>query len=97
MSYLSAVPELLAAAATDVAGIGAALDAANAAGPATQLLAAGADEVSAAIATVFGRNAQAYRLASAQLSVFHEQFVQALNAAGGSYAAAESTNIAALL
>ena len=32
MSYVVAVPELMSAAATDVAGIGSALDAANAAG-----------------------------------------------------------------
>ncbi|WP_085088466.1 PE family protein, partial [Mycobacterium gordonae] len=97
MSYVVAVPELLAAAATNVAGIGAALDAANAAGPATRVLAAGADEVSAAVAAAFGRNAAAYRLASAQIAVLHEQFVQALGAASGSYAAAEATNIATLL
>src|SRR5258707_7428233 len=50
MSYVVAVPELLSAAATDVAGIGSALNSANAAAalPTTQLLAAAADEVSAA-------------------------------------------------
>ncbi|CKN86353.1 PE-PGRS family protein [Mycobacterium tuberculosis] len=50
MSYLVVVPELVAAAATDLANIGSSISAANAAAaaPTTALVAAGGDEVSAA-------------------------------------------------
>ncbi|WP_140032032.1 PE family protein, partial [Mycobacterium tuberculosis] len=49
---LMVAPELVAAAAADLTGIGQAISAANAAaaGPTTQVLAAAGDEVSAAIA-----------------------------------------------
>ncbi|RES34785.1 PE family protein, partial [Mycobacterium tuberculosis] len=55
MSNLLVTPELVAAAAADLAGIGSAIGAANAAAgaPTMALLAAGADEVSAAVAAVF--------------------------------------------
>ncbi|NKE24987.1 PE family protein, partial [Mycobacterium tuberculosis] len=50
MSFVIAAPETLVRAASDLANIGSTLGAANAAalGPTTELLAAGADEVSAA-------------------------------------------------
>ncbi len=50
---------MVAAAATDLARIGWTIKAANAAAalPTTELLAAGADEVSAGIAALFGMNA----------------------------------------
>lgn len=56
MSFVIAAPEALVAVASDLAGIGSALAEANAAAlaPTTALLAAGADEVSAAIAALFG-------------------------------------------
>ncbi|WP_016719227.1 PE domain-containing protein, partial [Mycobacterium tuberculosis] len=49
MSFVSVAPEIVVAAATDLAGIGSAISAANAAAaaPTTAVLAAGADEVSA--------------------------------------------------
>ncbi|EAY59649.1 PE-PGRS family protein, partial [Mycobacterium tuberculosis C] len=55
MSFVIAAPETLVRAASDLANIGSTLGAANAAalGPTTELLAAGADEVSAAIASLF--------------------------------------------
>ncbi|MGV7725554.1 PE family protein, partial [Mycobacterium kansasii] len=67
MSFVIAVPELMAAAATDLAGIGSTIGAANAAaaGNVESVLAAGADEVSAAVAAVFGAHAQSYRAVSA--------------------------------
>ncbi len=51
---LMVAPELVAAAAADLTGIGQAISAANAAaaGPTTQVLAAAGDEVSAAIAAL---------------------------------------------
>ncbi|WP_412176895.1 PE family protein [Mycobacterium liflandii] len=56
MSFVSVVPEWVAAAATDVAGIGSVVGAANAAaaGATTSVTAAAGDEVSVAIAALFG-------------------------------------------
>ncbi len=74
------------------------LSAANsaAAGPTMAVMAAGADEVSALIAGLFDAHAQAYQALSAQALVFHDQFVQMLNAGAGSYAAAEAANASPL-
>ncbi|ESK76748.1 PE family protein [Mycobacterium tuberculosis variant bovis] len=68
---------MLASAATDLAGIGSALSAANAAAaaPTTAMLAACADEVSAVVASLFARHAQAYQALSLQATAFHQQFV----------------------
>ncbi|BCI91436.1 hypothetical protein NIIDMKKI_66420 [Mycobacterium kansasii] len=94
MSFVMAAPNVVAAAATDLAGIESAIRAANsaAAAPTTGLLPAAADEVSAAITALFGAHAQSYQALSAQATAFHQQFVQALTAGAGSYAAAEAAN-----
>lgn len=99
MSFVIVSPETLAMAATDVARIGAAIDAAHAAAaaPTTTVVAAAADEVSVAIAALFGEHAQSYRALSAQAAAVHEQFVRSLNAACASYVSTESTNAAWLL
>ncbi len=83
MSLLVVTPELLASAAADVQGIGAELDAAHAAAavPTTGLVAAGADEVSTAVAALFSGHGQAFQALSGQASAFHAQFVQALSGA----------------
>lgn len=98
MSYLIAAPELMQSAAADLAGIESALSAANvsAAVPTTQILAAGADEVSAAIAALFGAHAQAYQALGSHVTAFHQEFVQALNSGAASYANAEAASIAPL-
>ena len=98
MSYVIAVPELVTAAATDLARIESTLGAANAAAaaPMTGVLAAGADEVSAVIAAMFGAHGHAYQALSAQAALFHKQFVQAMNAGAGSYASAEAANASPL-
>jgi hypothetical protein len=97
MSYVIAAPELMTAAAADVAGIGSTLNVANAIAVATttRILAATQDGVSAAIAELFSGHAQAYQALSAQAAAFHGQFVQALTAGAGSYVSAEAANIAA--
>ena len=94
MSYVVAVPEMLASAATDLEHIGSSLSAAKgaAAAPTTAVVAAADDEVSAAIASLFSRHAQEFQAVSAQSAAFHSQFAQALTGAGGSYAAAEAAN-----
>ncbi|MCV7125755.1 PE family protein, partial [Mycobacterium lacus] len=94
MSFVVATPEALVAAAADLTNIGSTIGAASAAAaaPTTALLAAGADEVSAAIAALFGAYGQAYQGLNAQAAAFHQQFVQALTAGAGSYAATEAAN-----
>lgn len=89
MSFVVTIPEALAAVATDLAGIGSTIGTANAAAavPTTTVLAAAADEVSAAMAALFSGHAQAYQALSAQAALFHEQFVRALTAGAGSAAA----------
>ena len=68
MSFLIAAPELVAAAATDLANIGSTITEANASAvaPTTGVLAAGADEVSAAIASLFSGHAEAFQTAERQ-------------------------------
>ncbi|MGB9224672.1 PE family protein, partial [Mycobacterium sp.] len=94
MSFVIAVPDLMADAATNLASIGSTIGAANAAAaaPTEAVLAAGADEVSVAVAAVFGAHAQSYQALSAQAAAFHDQFVQALAAGAGSYAATEAAS-----
>ncbi|SON62040.1 PE-PGRS family protein PE_PGRS17 [Mycobacterium simulans] len=89
-----AVPEILTAAASDLANIGSTLSRANAAAAVqtTQVLAASEDEVSAAIAALFSTHGQEYQALNAQAAAFHDRFVRALNSGGGSYAAAEAAN-----
>jgi hypothetical protein len=94
MSFLIAAPEALVAAATDLANIGSTISGANAAAvaPTTGVLAAGADEVSAAIAALFTGHAQGYQALSAQAAAFHDRFVQLLNTGASSYAQTEAAN-----
>ncbi|EUA86939.1 PE family protein [Mycobacterium ulcerans str. Harvey] len=64
--------------------------------PTMGALAAGADEVSAAVAAVFSGHAQAYQALGAQVAAFHDQLVTALDAAAGKYASAEVANASPL-
>ena len=94
MSLLAVDPGLLQSAAADLKSIGAELNAAQAAAaaPTTGLLAAGADEVSAAVTALFTDYGQAFQALSARASAFQTQFVQALTGTQGAYAAAEAAN-----
>jgi hypothetical protein len=94
MSYVIAVPEYLAAAASDLANIGSTITAANAAAafPTAAVLPAGADPVSARIAALFGTHAHAYQALSAQAAVFHIQFVQLMNGGASQYVSTEAAN-----
>ncbi|MEK0493531.1 PE family protein, partial [Mycobacterium ulcerans] len=98
MSYVVAIPDMLASAAADVAGIGSSVGAANTAavGATTGVMAAADDEVSVAIAALFSGHGQAYQAISAQAAAFHDQFLRALTGAGGAYAAAEAANASPL-
>jgi triacylglycerol lipase len=98
VSYVVALPEMMSAAATDVASIGSVVATANqgVAGATTGVLAAAEDEVSAEIAALFSAHGQGYQALSAQAAAFHERFVQALTGASGAYAAAEAANASPL-
>ena len=98
MSYVVALPEMMSAAATDVASIGSVVATANqgVAGATTRILAAAEDEVSADIAALFSAHGQSYQALSAQAAAFHERFVQALTGASGAYAATEAANTSPL-
>jgi PE family len=98
MSYVMATPEIMAAAAADVASIGSTLRAAHlaAAVPTVAVLPAAADEVSAGIAQVFSQAAQSFQGLVGKASAYGEQFAQQLTAGGGAYAAAEAVNAASV-
>jgi hypothetical protein len=97
MGHLVATPEMLASTAADIEEIGSAISAANAsaAGRTTGLVAAAEDEVSAAIAKLFGGYGQQYQAILTQATAFHNEFTQTLAAAGNTYAQAEAGNVAA--
>ncbi|RFZ50247.1 PE family protein [Mycobacterium marinum] len=56
------------------------------------MLAAGADEVSTAVAALFDGHAQEYQALVARVEGFHQQFVQLMTTGSGSYAVAEAAN-----
>ncbi|MCV7078529.1 PE family protein, partial [Mycobacterium szulgai] len=99
MSLVIVAPELLAAAAADLAHINTVLNAANAAAatPTTGLLAAAGDEVSSAIVALFGAHAEAYQALSVQATVFHDRFVQTLAASANAYAGTEAASVLRLI
>ncbi|TDK88090.1 PE family protein, partial [Mycobacterium paragordonae] len=98
MSFVIAVPEFVEAAAEQLAGIGSSLGeiTSSAAGATTALAPAAADEVSTAIARLFGTLGSDYQAVSAQAAAYHEEFVAALSRGATAYAAAEAVNISAL-
>jgi triacylglycerol lipase len=99
MSFVLTAPEILEAAAADVAGIGSSLSAANAAAaaPTTAMLTAAGDEVSTAITSVFSSHAHQFQALSAQAAAFHDQFAQTLNSGAWSYASTEAANASPML
>ncbi len=99
MSFLATAPQVLADAASDLAGLGSTISTANAAAsaPTTGLVPAAADEVSTQIATLFSVHGHGFQRLSAQAAAFHEQFVQSLTASANAYATAESNAVQTLL
>lgn len=67
------------------------------AAPTTGLAAAAADEVSTALATLFGAYGQQFQAISAQVAAFHNEFTQRLAAAANAFVNAEATNTSALV
>lgn len=94
MSILSVAPDIMNAAAGNLAEIGSAMTAANAAAapPTTGLVAMAADQVSAAVTAAFATHAQDYQALSARMAAFHDQFVRSLSNGAGAYLCAEIAN-----
>jgi hypothetical protein len=94
MVFVSTVPAAIAAAATQLEGIGTSFSAESsaAATPTTALAPAGSDEVSALQASVFSTYGQLYQTVSAQAQAIHQQFVNTLQSSSGSYSDTEAAN-----
>jgi hypothetical protein len=92
MSFVIATPDLVQGAAQDLAGIRSSLAEATAiaAGPTTGVAAAAQDEVSIAIASMFGGVGQEFQALSAQAQAFHAEFVSAMNGSAAAYVSAEA-------
>ena len=95
MSFVVVTPESLQTAAETLGGIRSSLAeaAATAAGPTTAIAAAAQDEVSIALASMFGNFGQDFQALSAQAQLFHEQFVNAMSGGVSAYLSAEATNV----
>jgi PE family len=93
-----AAPEMMHAAANDLASLGSMINDAHAAAqpPTMHLIPAAADEVSAAVSAVFANHAQAFAGLAAQASAFHDQFVTSLKSGAVAYAATEAHSAATL-
>ena len=98
MSYVLAEPQMMAAAATDVAAISSTVSAAHmaAAAPTVSLIPAAADQVSTGIAQLFSGVAQDFHALVGQAATFGQQFAQHLHLGAGSYTAAEAVSAASL-
>jgi PE-PPE domain/PE family len=94
VSYVVATPDFLRTAAEDLAAMGSAVSAANAAAANStmSLLAPGADEVSRRIAALFGAHALEYQAVSSQAAQFNERFVLGLAANANAYLTTEIAN-----
>jgi hypothetical protein len=94
MSYVIAAPEIMTAAAADLATIGSNLDEAHrAAAAATREVApAAADEVSVNIAHLFSQYASGFQALAGKAAVFHEQFVHTLTTGASSYTSTEAAS-----
>jgi hypothetical protein len=94
MAYVSTAPAAIAAAATQLEGIGNSFSAESsaAAGPTTALAPAASDEVSALQAGVFSTYGQLYQTVSAEATAIHQQFVNLLQSSSGSYSDTEAAN-----
>jgi hypothetical protein len=99
MSFVTALPAMLASAAGELQSIGSGMVVGNmaAAAPTTGVVPAAADEVSALTAAQFAAYAQLYQAVGAQGTAIHELFVTTLATSADSYAATEAANAAPCL
>ncbi|MCV7098842.1 PE family protein [Mycobacterium palustre] len=97
MSFVTTVPDAVQAAAQDLAGVRASLaDAAANAEPLTGIAAAAEDEISIAIASLFGGAGQQFQALNAQARAFHAEFERLLSAGAAAYVSAEAANAGVL-
>ncbi len=98
-SYVIAATEAFGEVSGDLTKIEEAIKgAAAAATPSTTgIVAAAGDEVSAAVARVFGGYAEDFHALTAQATQSYDRFVGALSGAGAAYAAAEASNVSLLI
>ncbi|WP_373169391.1 PE family protein, partial [Mycobacterium marinum] len=98
MSFVAVAPDLLATATMDLDRIGNAINAGSTAAAAstTEVAAAAADEISTAVAELFGAYARGYQIIGAQAAMFHAEFVRALDIGAGAYWATEVANASPL-
>jgi hypothetical protein len=94
MAFVNATPAAIAAAATQLEGIGNSFttESSAAAGSTTSIAPAAADEVSALQAGVYSTYGQLYQTVSAEATAIHQQFVTLLQSTSGTYQATESAN-----
>ncbi|BBZ43911.1 PE domain-containing protein [Mycobacterium parmense] len=99
MSFLFTAPEVVSAAAGDLADIGSTLREATAAasGPTTTFAVAAGDEVSLAVSRLFGGYGEQFAALSAQAAAFHHEFVSLLSHAATAYLSTEAGAEQALL
>ncbi|OSC38466.1 PE family protein [Mycobacterium decipiens] len=95
MSFVFAAPDMVTAAAGNLAGIGLTLEQATAAaaGPTTSVTAAAADDVSIAISETFGTYGKQFQAYSARAAAFHTEFVGLLNGGAAAYLDTEVANV----
>ncbi|ORA10681.1 hypothetical protein BST12_26545, partial [Mycobacterium angelicum] len=91
MAYVHVMPQALATAATDLASIGSVLSDATAAVaiPTVDIPAPAADDVSAAVTSLFSEYGQSWQAVSKETGWLHHQFIAALNGGGFKYMATE--------
>jgi hypothetical protein len=99
MSFITVAPDVMTSASANLTNIGSWLRAAHAAAVAqtTAIAAPGADEVSAAVTSFFGRAGDEFQALGAQAAAFHDNFVGALSAGAGQYVSAEAVNVQQML
>ncbi|OBA69502.1 PE family protein [Mycobacterium sp. 1554424.7] len=97
MSFLTAIPEELLAAASQLEGIGNSLTAQNAgaAAPTTSVAPAAADQVSALQSALFSTYGTMYQQIAAEAQSIQQQFVSTLGLSSGTYTSTEAANVAA--
>ena len=95
MSFVYVELDVLTAVSTDLGRLGLSVNAAAAAaaGPTTGIVAAAPDEVSTAVAALFGSYGRTYQGLGARVAEWHREFVLTLNAAAQAYARAEAANV----
>src|SRR6185437_3425409 len=97
MSFLTAIPAELLAAAAKLQGIGSSLSAQNAAAaaPTTTIAPAASDQVSLLQSGIFGAYGTLYQEFAAEAQQVQQQFVNTLGLSSGTYQATESANATA--